>query len=193
LIADRRKNEGVIIMEKRKTIVLATIAIAILVTTMSLGCVEGPGDDLQDLQDMEKDLEEMEEAEQMSFDEAIADIEADKNETVAGFDNSIAVIEATKNETAKAYDNLIDGLIVVKDDLENRGVDIDEIKGCTQVENIKREYKRAIQQIDRNAEVAGVEINAVATGCSGQTEGVVEEANAQINKNLEKIKAGSCD
>ena len=180
-------------MKKRKTIVLAAIAIAILVTAMSMGCVEGPGDDLEGLKDMGKDLEEMEEAEQMSFDEAIADIEADKYETVAGFDNSIAVIEATKNETAKAYDNLIDGLIVVKDDLESRGVDIDEIKGCTQVENIKREYKRAIQQIDRNAEVAGVEINAVATGCGGQTKTVVEEANAQINKDLEKIKAGSCD
>ena len=180
-------------MKKRKTIVFAAIAMAILVTAMSLGCVEGPGGDVEDLKEMGAALEEMEEAEQMSFDEAIADIEADKKETVAGFDNSIAVIEATKDETAKAYDNLIDGLIVVKNNLESRGVDIDEIRGCEQVENIKREYKRAIQQIDRNAEVAGVEINAVATGCSGQTETVVEEANAQINKNLEKIKAGSCD
>ncbi len=72
-------------------------------------------------------------------------------------------------------------------------MDIDEISGFTQVGNIKREFKRAIQQIERNAEVAGVEINAVATGCGGQTKTVVEEANAQINKNLEKIKAGSCD
>ena len=180
-------------MKKRKTIVFAAIAMAILVTTMSLGCVEGPGGDVEDLKDMGKDLEEMEEAEQMSFDEAIADIEAEKYETVAGFDNSIAVIETTKDETAKAYDNLIDGLIVVKDDLESSGVDIDEIKACKQVENIKREYKRAILQIDRNAEVAELEINAVATGYSGQTESVVEEANVQITKDLEKIKAGSCD
>ncbi len=180
-------------MKKRKAIVFATIAMAVVVTAMSLGCVEGPGGDVEDLKEMGKDLGEMEEAEQMSFDEAIADIEAEKYETVAVFDNSIAVIEATKNETSKAYDNLIDGLIEVKDDLESRGVDIDEIRGCTQVENIKREYKRAILQIDRNAEVAGVEINAVATGCGGQTERVVEEANVQITKDLEKIKAGSCD
>ncbi|MGB7002555.1 MAG: hypothetical protein WBE22_11240 [Halobacteriota archaeon] len=180
-------------MEKRKTIVFAAIALAVLVTVMSLGCVEGPGGDVEDLKDMGKDLEEMEEAEQMSFDEAIADIEAEKYETVAVFDKSIAVIETTKDETAKAYDNLIDGLIVVKDDLESRGVDIDEIKACKQVENIKREYKRAILQIDRNAEVAEEEINAVATGCSGQTESVVEEVNVQITKDLEKIKAGSCD
>lgn len=180
-------------MEKRKTVVFAAIAMAILVTVMSLGCVEGPGGDVEDLKDMGKDLEEMEEAEQMSFDEAIADIEADKNETVAGFDKSIAVIETTKNETAKAYDKLIDGLIVVKNDLESSGVDIDEIKGCKQVENIKREYKRAILQIDRNAEVAEGEINVVATGCSGKTESVVEEAGKQITKDLEKIKAGSCD
>ncbi|MGB3460279.1 MAG: hypothetical protein WBB08_13525 [Halobacteriota archaeon] len=180
-------------MKKRKTIVFAAIAMAILVTVVSLGCVEGPGGDVEDLKDMGKDLEEMEEAEQMSFDEVIADIEADKYETVAGFDKSIAVIEATKNVTAKAYDNLIDGLIVGKDDLESRGVDIDGIKGCKQVENIKREYKRAIQQIDRNAEVAEGEINVVATGCSGQTESVVEDAGKQITKDLEKIKAGSCD
>jgi hypothetical protein len=180
-------------MEKRKTIVFAAITMAVLVTVMSLGCVEGPGKDVEDLKDMGKDLEEMEEAEQMSFDEAIADIEADKNETVAGFDKSIAVIETTKDETAKAYDNLIEGLIVVKNDLESSGVDIDEIKECKQVENIKREYKRAILQIDRNAEVAEGEISAVATGCSGQTESVVEEANVQINKDFEKIKAGSCD
>ena len=180
-------------MEKRKTVVFAAIAMAILVTVMSLGCVEGPGGDVEDLKDMGKDLEEMEEAEQMSFDEAIADIEADKYETVAGFDKSIAVIETTKNETAKAYDKLIDGLIVVKNDLESRGVDIDEIKACKQVENIKRECKRAILQIDRNAEVAEGEINVVATGCSGQTKNVVEEANVQITKDLEKIKAGSCD
>ena len=180
-------------MEKRKTIVFAAIAMAILVTAMSLGCVEGPGRDVEDLKDMGKDLEEMEKAEQMSFDEAIADIEAQKYETVAGFDKSIAVIEATKDETAKAYDNLIDGLIVVKDDLENCGVDIDEIRGSKQVENIKRESKRAILQIDRNAEVAELEISAVATGCSGQTESVVEEAGKQINKDLEKIKAEYCD
>lgn len=180
-------------MEKRKTIVFAAIAMAILVTAMSLGCVEGPVRDVEDLKGMGKDLEAMREAEQMSFDEAIADIEADKYETVAGFDKSIAVIEATKEDTAKAYDNLIDGLIVVKDNLESRGVDIDEIKACKQVENIKREYKRAILQIDRNAEVAELEINAVATGCSGQTESVVEEANVQITKDFEKIKAGSCD
>jgi len=180
-------------MEKRKTIVFAAIAMAIVVTTMSLGCVEGPGGDLEDLKDMGKDLEEMEEAEQMSFDEAIADIEAEKYETVAGFDEAIADIEATKNETAEAYDNLIDGLIVVRDDLESRGVDIDEIKACKQVENIKREYKRAILQIDRNAEVAEEEINMIATGCSGKTESVVEEAGKHINKDLEKIKAGSCD
>jgi hypothetical protein len=183
----------VIIMEKRKTIVFLAIASAILVTAMSLGCVEGPGEDVKDVKELGVALEEIEEAEQMRFDEAIAHIETEKYETVAGFDNSIAVIEATKNETAEAYDNLIDGLIVAKEDLESRGVDIDEISACMQVENIKREYKRAIQQIDRNAEVAGVEINAVATGCSGQTETVVKEANVQINKNLEKIKAGSCD
>jgi len=180
-------------MEKRKTIVFAAIAMAILVTAMSMGCVEGPVGDLEDLKDMGKDLEAMREAEQMSFDEAIADIEADKNETVAGFDESIAVIEATKEDTAKAYDNLIDGLIEGKDDLENCGVDIDEIKGCKQVENIKREYKRAILQIDRNAEVAELEINAVATGCSGQTEGVVEEADVQISRDFEEIKAEYCD
>ena len=180
-------------MKKRKTIVFAAIAMAILVTTMSLGCVEGPGRDVEDLKEMGTALEEMEEAEQMSFDEAIADIEAEKYETIATFDNSIAVIEATKDDTAKAYDNLIAGLIVVKDDLESRGVDIDEIKGCTQVENIKREYKRAILQIDRNAEVAELEINAVATGCSGQTESVVEEAGKHITKDLEEIKAGSCN
>ena len=180
-------------MEKRKTIVIAAIALAILVTTISMGCVEGPGEDVKDVKELGVALEEMEKAEQMSFDEVIAHIETEKYETVAGFDNSIAVIEATKNETAEAYDNLIDGLIVAKDDLESRGVDIDEISECMQVENIKREFKRAIQQIDRNAEVAGVEINAVATGCSGQTERVVEEANVQINKDLEKIKEGSCD
>jgi len=180
-------------MEKRKTIVFAAIAMAILVTAMSLACVEGPGRDVEDLKDMGKDLKAMEEAEQMSFDEAIAHIEAQKYETVAGFDNSIAVIEATKDETAKAYDNLIDGLIEGKDDLESRGVDIDEIKGCKQVENIKREFERAILQIDRNAEVAELEISAVATGCSGQTESVVEEAGKHITKDFEKIKAGSCD
>jgi len=177
-------------MEKRKTIVFAAIAMAILVTAMSMGCVEGPGEDLEA---MAEDLEAMEEAEQMSFDEAIAHIEAEKYETVAGFDKSIAVIESTKNVTAKAYDNLIAGLIVGKEDLENRGVDIDGIKGCKQVENIKRESERAILQIDRNAEVAELEINAVATGCSGKTESVVEEAGKHITKDLEKIKAGSCD
>nr|CBH38640.1 hypothetical secreted protein [uncultured archaeon] len=180
-------------MKKRKTIAFAAIAIAILVTAMSMGCVEGPRGDVEDLKDMGKDLEEMEKAEQMSFDEAIADIEADKNETVAGFDKSIAVIEATKDETAKAYDNLIDGLIVVKEDLENCGVDIDEIRGTEQVENIKREYKRAILQIDRNAEVAGEEINAVATGCSSQTETVVEDAGKQISRNFEEIKEDYCN
>lgn len=180
-------------MEKRKKIVFAAIALASLVTTMSLGCVEGPREDVEDLKKLVAALEELEKAEQISFDEAIADIEAEKYKTVAGFDKSIAVIEATKDETAKAYDNLIEGLIEVKDDLESRGVDIDEIKGSKEVENIKREYKRAVQQIDRNAEVAGEEINAVATGCSSQTERVVEEAGKQINKNLEKIKAGSCD
>ncbi|RCV64492.1 hypothetical protein C5S53_08440 [Methanophagales archaeon] len=180
-------------MKKRKTIVFAAIAMAILVTVMSMGCVEGPGGDVEDLKDMGKDLEEMEEAEQMSFDEAIAHIEAEKYETVAGFDGSIAVIEATKNVTAKAYDNLIDGLIVGKEDLESRGVDIDEIKACKQIENIKREFERTIQQIDRNAEVAELEINAVATGCSGKTESVVEEAGKHITKDFEKIKAGSCD
>ena len=180
-------------MKKRKTIVFAAIAIAILVTTMSLGCVEGPGGDVEDLKEMGAALEEMEKAEQMSFDEAIADIEAEKYETIATFDKSIAVIEATKDETGKAYDNLIDGLIEAKDDLESRGVDIDEIRGCKQVENIKREYKRATQQIVRNAEVAEEEINAVATGCSGKTESVVEEAGKHITKDLEKIKAGSCD
>jgi hypothetical protein len=180
-------------MEKRKTIVFAAIAMAILVTAMTMGCVEWPGGDVEELKDMGKDLEAMEEAEQMSFDEAIAHIEAEKYETVAGFDNSIAVIEATKDETAKAYDNLIDGLIEGKDDLESRGVDIDEISGCKQVENIKREFERAIQQIDRNAEVAQLEISAVATGCSGHTKKVVEEAGKNINKNLEEIKAGSCD
>ena len=180
-------------MGKRKRIAFAAIALVILVTAISLGCVEVPGEDVNELKELGGALQEMEEAEQMSFDEAIAEIESEKYETVAGFDNSIAVIEATKNETAKAYDNLIDGLIVAKDDLESRGVDIDEIIGCKQVENIKREFKRAIQQIERNAEVAGEEINAVATGCSRQTETVVEEANTQINKNLENIKAGSCD
>ena len=180
-------------MKKRKTIVFAAIAMAILVTAMSMGCVEGPGGDVEDLKDMGKDLEEMAEAEQMSFDEAIADIEADKYETVAGFDKSIAVIEATKNETAKAYDNLIAGLIELNDDLESCGVDIDEIKETKQVENIKREYKRAILQIDRNAEVAGEEINAVATGCSGQTESVVEDAGKQISRYFEKIKAEYCN
>jgi hypothetical protein len=153
-------------MKKRKTIVFAAIAMAILVTAMSMGCVEGPGEDLEDL-----------EAEQMSFDESIAHIEAEKYETVAGFDKSIAVIETTKDETAKAYDNLIDGLIEGKDDLESRGVDIDEIAGCKHVKNIKREFERAILQIERNAEVAEWEINVVATGCSGQTKGVVEEAD----------------
>ena len=180
-------------MKKRKTVVFAAIALAVLVTVMSLGCVEGPGGDVEDLEAMTEDLEAMEEAEQMSFDEAIAHIEAQKYETVAGFDNSIAVIEATKDETAKAYDNLIDGLIVGKDDLESRGVDIEEISGCKQVENIKREFERAILQIDRNAEVAGEEINAVATGCSGQTESVVEEAGKQISRNFEEIKAEYCD
>lgn len=180
-------------MKKMKTIVFAAIAMAILVTAMSMGCVEGPGGDVEDLDAMTEDLEAMEEAEQMSFDEAIAHIEAEKYETVAGFDNSIAVIEATKDETAKAYDNLIDGLIEGKDDLESRGVDIDEIRECKQVENIKREFERAILQIDRNAEVAELEISAVATGCSGQTKKVVEEAGKHITKDFEKIKAGSCD
>ena len=180
-------------MEKRKTIVFAAIAMAILVTAMSLGCVEGPGGDVEDLEAMTEDLEAMEEAERMSFDEAIAHIEAQKYETVASFDNSIAAIETTKDEIAKAYDNLIDGLIEAKDDLESRGVDIDEISGCKQVENIKREFERAILQIERNAEVAEEEITPITTGCSGQTKSVVEEANVQINKNLEKIKAGSCD
>jgi len=180
-------------MKKRKTIVFAAIAMAIVVTAMSMGCVEGPGKDVEDLKEMGVALEEMEEAEQMSFDEAIADIEAEKYETIATFDKSIAVIEATKDETAKAYDNLIAGLIVVKDDLENCGVDIDEIKGCKQVENIKREYKRATQQIVRNAEVAEEEINVVATGCSGKTKSVVEEAGKHISKDLEEIKEDYCN
>ena len=180
-------------MKKRKTIVFAAIAMAILVTAMSMGCVEGPGEDVEDLEAMTEDLKAMEEAEQMSFDESIAHIEAEKYETVAGFDKSIAVIETTKDETAKAYDNLIDGLIEGKDDLESRGVDIDEIAGCKHVKNIKREFERAILQIARNAKVAEWEINVVATGCSGQSKGVVEEAGKHINKDLEKIKAGSCD
>ena len=180
-------------MKRRKTIVFAAIAIAILVTAMSMGCVEGPGGDVEDLEAMTEDLKAMEEAEQMSFDESIAHIEAQKYETVAGFDKSIAVIEATKDETAKAYDNLIDGLIEGKDDLENRGVDIDEKEGCKQVKNIKREFERAILQIARNAEVAEWEINVVATGCSGKTESIVKEAGKHINKDLEEIKAGSCD
>jgi hypothetical protein len=193
VITGKKNSKGVFIMKKRKTIVFAAIAMAVLVTAMSMGCVEGPGGDLEDLKDMGIALEEMEEAEQMSFDEVIAHIEAEKYETFATFDESIAVIEATKDETAKAYDNLIAGLIVAKEDLESSGVDMDEIKACKQVENIKREYKRATQQIVRNAEVAELEINAVATGCSGKTESVVEEAGKHISKDLEKIKAGSCD
>jgi septal ring factor EnvC (AmiA/AmiB activator) len=161
-------SKEVSIMKRRKRIVFAAIAIAILVTAMSMGCVE--------------------EKEELSFNESLANLEATKNEIDMAYDELIENLEATKNEIDTTYDSLIAGLKETEEDLEACGVDIEEIRDSNQADAIRREWVSATEQIKRNFIVAKGELEAIATGCSGQTGRVVEAAKKNIGKNLEKIK-----
>ncbi len=160
-------------MEKRKTFICAAVAIAILVTTMSMGCIE--------------------EQEELSFEESLANLEAQKNEIDKEYDELIANLETNKNEIDKTYDKLIEGLNETKKELEACGADIEEIKGTKQANNIRSEWEFASVQIKRNFDVAKGEIEAVATGCRGETDKVVEEAEKSIGKNLDKLKEAYCN
>jgi septal ring factor EnvC (AmiA/AmiB activator) len=166
-------SKEVIIMKKRKMIVFAAIAIAILVTAMSMGCVE--------------------EKEELSFNESLENLEATKNEIDMAYDELIENLEATKNEIDTTYDSLIRGLKETEEDLEVSGVDIAEIRDSKQADAIRREWVSATEQIKRNFVVAKGEIEAIATGCSGQTGRVVGAAKKNIGKNLEKIKEEYCN
>jgi septal ring factor EnvC (AmiA/AmiB activator) len=166
-------SKEVINMKKGKMIVFAAMAIAILVTAMSMGCVE--------------------EKEELNFDESLANLEATKNEIDMAYDELIVNLEATKNEIDTTYDSLIEGLKETEEDLEASGVDIEEIRGSKQADAIRREWKSATEQIKRNFVVAKGEIEAVATGCSGQTARVVEAAKKNIGKNLGEIKKEYCN
>ncbi|KAF5437269.1 hypothetical protein C5S35_05075 [Candidatus Methanophagaceae archaeon] len=155
-------------MEKRKTFICAAVAIAILVTAMSMGCVEKEP--------------------KLSFDETLAYLEAQKIEINKEYDDLIAHLEAQKIEINNEYDGLIDELDETRKEIEATGADFEEVRRTKQASNIRNEWDFAAAQIERNLEVATEEIEAVATGCRGETEKVVEEARNHIDKNMEKIK-----
>ncbi|KAF5415384.1 MAG: hypothetical protein C5S38_04060 [Candidatus Methanophagaceae archaeon] len=156
-------------MKNRKTFIYAAVAIAILVMTMSMGCVEKEP--------------------KLSFDETLAYLEAQKIELNKDYDDLIAHLETEKSEINNEYDGLIDELNETRKEIEATGADFEEVRRTKQASNIRNEWNFAAAQIERNLEVAIEEIEAVATGCRGETEKVVEEARKQIDKNVEKLKA----
>ena len=155
-------------MEKRRTFICAAVAIAILVTIMSMGCVEKEP--------------------KLSFDETLAYLEAQKNEINKDYDDLIAHLETNKNEINKQYDGLIEELDETRKEIEATGADFEEVRCTKQASNMRSEWHFAAAQIERNFEVVTEEIEAVATGCRGETEKVVEEARKNIDKNVEKLK-----
>ena len=155
-------------MEKRRTFICAAVAIAILVAAMSMGCVEKEP--------------------KLSFDETLAHLEAQKVELNKEYDDLIAHLETNRIEINKEYDGLIEELNETRKEIEATGADFEEVRRTKQASNIRNEWRFAAAQIERNLEVAIEEIEAVATGCRGETEKVVEEARKHIDKNTEKIK-----
>ena len=155
-------------MEKRKAFICAAVAIAILVTTMSMGCVEKEP--------------------KLSFEETLAYLEAQKDELNKEYDDLIVHLEANKIEINKEYDGLIEELDETRKEVEATGADFEEVRRTKQASNMRNEWKFAAAQIERNLEVAKEEIEAIATGYRGETDKVVEEARKHIDKNMEKIK-----
>ncbi len=125
----------------------------------------------------------------LSFDETLTYLEAKKNEINKDYDDLITHLEANKIGINKEYDGLIEELNETRKEIEATGVDFEEVRSTKQASNIRNEWRFAAAQIERNLEVANEEIEAVATGCRGETEKVVEEARKQIDKNVEQLKA----